>query len=272
MQGRIFSIEEFSTFDGPGIRMTVFFKGCPLKCLWCHNPEGQSFLKEYYRSPNGCTGCNNCLIAGKLREESIFKCKRNLVRAFGEDVSADELCEKIIKNEMLLKMNSGGVTFSGGEPTGQMDFLIECLKKLKGRVHTCVQTCGYSEKFELVLENADMILYDLKLMDEKEHKRYCGTDNETILENYKRLAGSKIPFVTRIPLIPGITDTRNNLEKTAKFLKENNVNYIEALPYNALAGAKYKGLLREYGLEIDISKSVDPGKIFAQYGVKFKTV
>ncbi len=187
-------------------------------------------------------------------------------------MSEDELCEKILKNERLLKMNSGGVTFSGGEPTGQVEFLTECLKKLKGKVHTCVQTCGYSEKFELLLENADMILYDLKLIDRDEHIKYCGTGNKIILENHERLAESQVPFITRIPLIPGITDTKENLEKVAIFLKKNKVTYIAALPYNELARAKYRGLLREYTLKTDITKSADPEKIFNQSGVKLKIV
>lgn len=272
MKGRIFSIEEFSTFDGPGIRMTVFLKGCPLRCAWCHNPEGQRFESEYYRNPNGCINCNMCLFDGKITENSAKKCKRNLIKKFGEDFLANELCDRILKNAKVLSMNNGGVTFSGGEPLSQSEFLIECLDILKGRVHTCVQTCGYSKNFEKVIDKADMFLYDLKLIDENEHIKYCGTDNEIIIENYKTLAKSKTPFITRVPLITGITDTKENITLIAKLLKSVNVSYVEVLPYNNFAGAKYKGLLREYTLNIDKLKSTDAEKIFNEYGIEVKKI
>ncbi len=272
MAGRIFSIEEFSTFDGPGIRMTVFLKGCPLRCKWCHNPEGQRFEVEYYRNPNGCISCNNCLFEGKLTQNSTKKCKLNLIKTFGEDISAKDLCDKILKNERILTMNNGGVTFSGGEPLSQFDFLIECLDILKGKVHTCVQTCGYSKNFQKVIDKADMFLYDLKLIDSAEHLKYCGTDNKIIIENYKKLAKSKTPFITRVPLITGITDTAENIKAIAELLKSNNVSYVEVLPYNNFAGAKYKGLLREYSLNIDKTKSTNVEKIFSGYGIEVKKI
>ena len=140
LTGRIFSVEEFATFDGPGIRMTVFLKGCPLRCTWCHNPEGQSFPMEFLRSPNGCTGCGACLDAGQrergtrcLTEASISACPRNLVRRCGEDITSVQLIDQIMKNARLL--SGGGVTFSGGEPLAQLPFLLECLRLLEGR--TC---------------------------------------------------------------------------------------------------------------------------------------
>ncbi len=271
--GRIFSIEEFSTFDGPGIRMTVFLKGCPLKCAWCHNPEGQNVNTEYYRSPNGCLNCDNCLINGKLTKESINACKRNLVRAFGEDISSDELTEKILKNAKVLSMNGGGVTFSGGEPTMQHEFLLDCLKQLKGKVHTCIQTTGFTKKFKDFLPLADMFLYDIKLIDNDEHKKYCKQDNTIILENYKLLALSSVPFITRVALIPGITDTQKNLTDIALFLKEHGVNYVELLPYNNLAGAKYKGLLREYTLTPDLTASCkNPIELFNKFNITAKMI
>ncbi len=273
MFGRIFAIEEFSTFDGPGIRMTVFLKGCPLSCPWCHNPEGQSTQIEYYRSPNGCVNCDNCLIENKLTSESISLCKRNLVRAFGEDISSEELTEKILKNAKILSMNAGGVTFSGGEPTLQRDFLLDCLKKLKNKVHTCIQTTGFSENFCDFLNNADMFLYDLKFIDNGLHKTFCKQDNKIILENYKTLASSPKPFITRVALITGVTDTEKNLTDIALFLKENNVKYVELLPYNVLAGAKYKGLMREYDFIPNADASCkDPVKLFKSFDILAKII
>lgn len=132
MKGRVFSIEEFATFDGPGIRMSIFLKGCPLACSWCHNPEGKNFTVEYMRSPNGCLGCGECLRVGggKLTNESIAVCPRNLVRVCGVDYEPDELVAKIEKNAAILSASGGGVTFSGGEPLVQHEFLNETLTLL----------------------------------------------------------------------------------------------------------------------------------------------
>lgn len=274
--GRIFSIEEFSTFDGPGIRMTVFLKGCPLKCVWCHNPEGQATNIEYYRSPNGCLKCDKCINEeGVLDEKSIDLCPLNLVRRFGEDISANELAEKILKNARILEMNGGGVTFSGGEPTLQGDFLLECLGLLENKVHRAVQTCGYTSPkfFEKLLKNTDMMLFDLKIIDGSAHKKYCGTDNGIIKVNYRNLVKSNVSFVTRIPLIPDITDTQENIEAIAKFMRDSGVFYAELLPYNSLAGAKYSGLLREYDLN-GIKNTVSNPRfdIFKNYGIEAKLI
>lgn len=256
-QARIFSVEEFSTFDGPGIRMTVFLKGCPLRCPWCHNPEGQRFEVEYMRSPNGCVGCGACERAGepqdgklRLTEASVAACKRNLVRQSGEDVTAAELARRIRKNERILRASGGGVTFSGGEPLMYADFITECVPLLGG-LSVALQTSGYAEAsvFERVLSVCDYVLYDLKLMDEAAHREICGVSNTQILQNYEILAKSGKDFVTRIPLIPGYTDTPDNLSAIASFLRQNGVTYAEVLPYNKLAGAKYGSLLRTYSLE-----------------------
>ena len=274
---KVFSIEEFATFDGPGIRMTVFLKGCPLDCVWCHNPEGKSPLTEYVRSPNGCLKCGACERAGiktadgvRLTADSVNACPRNLVRKCGIDYSPKELTDKIMKNAAVLNRNGGGVTFSGGEPLFDTDFLCECIKLLKGKVHVAVQTSGFApeKNFQRVLELADYFLYDLKIMNPSDHKKYCGADNALILNNYRTLAKSKVPFVTRIPLIPTVTDTVENLTAIASFVKENNVNYVETLPYNKLAGSKYALVLKEYHPGFDESRPVNTGeKLFASMGV-----
>lgn len=281
MKGRVFSIEEFATFDGPGIRMTVFLKGCPLRCSWCHNPESQRMAVEYARSPNGCLSCGQCLKAAERDEQgglhltaaSAEACPRNLVRRCGEDYEPEELCERVFANAAILRANGGGVTFSGGEPLMQSAFLLSCLALLKGQVHTAVQTCGYAaaESFERVLALCDYVLYDLKLMSAQRHRKYCHAENTRILGNYRILAASGKPFVTRIPLIPGVTDTQENLSSIAAFVKEQNVNYVELLPYNRMAGSKYTGLLRSFEPGFDESRPVEIHKqIFEKYGIYAK--
>lgn len=273
MTGTVFAIEEFSTFDGPGIRMSVFLKGCPLRCTWCHNPEGQSAQTEYYRSPNGCLHCGACVRAGngKLTPESIDACPRNLVRLCGETYTPEQLTGKLMKNAAILTASGGGVTFSGGEPAVQKEFLLSCLGLLEGKLHRAVQTCGYMSPctFAQVLSRTEYILYDLKLMDPAKHRLFCGADNASILANYRTLAASGHPFVTRVPLIPGVTDTEENLGAMAAFLRENGVEYAELLNYNPMAGSKYAGLLRRYEPGFDESVPVQPRReLFAAYGVK----
>lgn len=279
MTGTAFAIEEFSIYDGPGIRTTVFLKGCPLRCSWCHNPEGQKREPEVIKSPNGCTGCGNCIkyaavSEGKMvfGEESIKNCPNNLLRRCGTEYGSGELCEIILKNEKILN-HGGGVTFSGGEPLWQHDFLTECLVRLKGRVNTAVQTSGYCapDKFDRVLDAADMFLFDLKLADNRQHIKYTGMPNLDIKENYRRLAASGKTLITRIPLIPGVTDTEENINAIAAFMAENNVFYAELMPYNKLAGSKYKAAGREYRPDFDPETEPQPRReIFGKAGIEIK--
>ena len=277
--GRVFSVEEFSTFDGPGIRMTVFLKGCPLTCSWCHNPEGQTAKIEYVRSPNGCLSCGACERAGEqkngktvLTKESVLACPRNLVRQCGEDYTPQALSEKIIKNASVLTATGGGMTFSGGEPLLYADFIVECAQLLNG-VSVALQTSGYAERetFEKALSVCDYVLFDLKVMDEEGHRRYCGVSYRKIKENYRLLAESGKKFVTRVPLIPGVTDTKENLTAIAEFMRENGVGYVEVLPYNKLAGSKYASVLRSYQPDFDPEKEINDGEeIFGRYGIQYK--
>ena len=271
--GKLFSIEEMSTFDGPGLRMTVFLKGCPLRCMWCHNPEGQSFESQYIRSENGCLHCEACLQAGggRLTEKSVQSCPRNLVRLCGEDLSPEELLRKLESKFWMLNAAGGGVTFSGGEPLSQPDFLLECLELLAGKTHRAVQTSGFApaDTFRRVLAQCDYVLYDLKLMDPEKHKQYTGVDNSRILENYSILAASGKPFITRIPLIPGVNDTRENLSRTAAFMQALGVGKLELLPYNRAAGAKYKMLGRQYETDFDPTAMPQIHKdIFEAHGIE----
>ena len=274
MKGTIFSIEEFSTFDGPGMRCTVFLKGCPLRCQWCHNPEGQLFEPQIVRSPNGCIDCGTCVRTG-MTEESIPLCPRHLLRKCGKDYTPESLIESLESNLSMLSMMGGGITFSGGEPLSQSDFVLACLKLLKGRIHRAVQTSGFcsSEVFREVLENTDYVLFDLKLMDSEKHRHYTGVGNRRILQNYRTLALSGTEFITRIPLIPGVNDTAENLEATAQFMAACGVKRIELLPYNKAAGAKYKSVGREYAVDFDGSAQPQPHEeIFSQYDIEVQVL
>ena len=176
-------------------------------------------------------------------------------------------------NAEILRTWGGGVTFSGGEPLCAIDFISETVKFLKKGISVCFQTSGFSsaEVFEKALSVSDFILYDLKLMDNDEFRKFCGADNLCILHNYKILAKSGVPFVTRIPLIPNVTDTEKNLKAIARFMYDNEVNYAELLPYNKYAGGKYRGLLRDYNPGFDENLPVCVRKdIFERYHVIIK--
>ena len=280
MKGIVFSIEEFSTFDGPGIRMTVFLKGCPLKCNWCHNPEGQSPKIEYVRSHNGCLKCGECERVATtqngriiLNENSVLACKRNLVRQCGIEYDVNGLVNLINKNAFVLTKNGGGVTFSGGEPLYSADFIFAVADELKNKVHLALQTSGFaSEKtFSVALEKFDYFLYDLKIMNNANHVKFCGVDNTLIKNNYVSLAKSGKEFITRIPLIPTITDTDENLQEIARFISDLGVKKVEVLPYNKFAGSKYSMTMQKYEPMFDETKPVNDGKeIFASYGVECK--
>ena len=281
MTGCVFSIEEFSVYDGPGIRTSVFLKGCPLSCSWCHNPEGQSKDSEIVRSPDGCVGCGNCEKYAVVTHEktcytqkSIDSCPRNLLRACGEWISAKELCDKLLKNKCILD-DGGGVTFSGGEPLFQSEFLCECLDLLDGKLHRAVQTSGFAseETFGKVLERADYFLFDLKLSDNENHKKYTGVPNDVILKNFEKLCKSNKDFVVRIPLIPSVTDTKENIQGLCDIMKKGGVTYAELLPYNKMAGGKYKMTGRKYTPDFDEEKAVEIRQdVFDAMGIKISVL
>lgn len=276
MEGTVFSIEEFSVYDGPGIRTTAFLKGCPLRCTWCHNPEGQERAVQIVRSPNGCCECGQCrqyaeTVDGVTRftEASMTHCPNGLLRYCGTAYTADELCQKLLKNKAMLV--GGGVTFSGGEPLSQPAFLCECLERLKGQIHTAVQTCGYAarEDFKRVLALCDYVLFDIKIVDDALHRRYTGCGNDKILSNFRYLAASNTPFVVRVPLIPGVTDTERNITDICELLTANGVSYVELMPYNPMAGGKYKLTMRTYNPQFDTETPVQlREEIWQAYGIR----
>ena len=192
--------------------MTVFLKGCPLRCTWCHNPEGQTFPMEFLRSPNGCTGCGACLDAGQrergtrcLTEASISACPRNLVRRCGEDITSVQLIDRIMKNARLL--SGGGVTFSGGEPLLQWPFVAQVIDRMPG-VHTAIETSGYTSDavFADAMKKCDLVLMDWKVSDPEALLRYTGAEQAPILRHLQMLVQGETPFILRMPIIPDVND------------------------------------------------------------------
>ena len=278
-KGLVFAIEEFSVFDGNGIRSTVFLKGCPLKCSWCHNPEGQSFDIQIIKSPNGCTDCKNCIKAANaagysgLSYESIAACPQNLIRVSGEEYIVDSLTNILLKNKRIFDSTGGGVTFSGGEPLAQPDFLLNMLKALSGKLNRCVQTSGYAPPsvFSEVLKETDYFLYDLKVLNPKLSIEHTGADINVILGNFDLLIKSGKEFTVRIPLIPTVTDTKENINAIIELLNSYSITYAEGLPYNKMAGAKYQMCQREYKPQFDPEQQVYlPVDEFRKNGIELK--
>lgn len=245
MKGRLFSIEEFAVNDGPGIRTTVFLKGCPLRCAWCHNPEGWDSEPQW--------------IMKKGRRELC-----------GFEMDAGSLADRIRRDETLYRDSGGGVTFTGGEPLSQAAFLCEVMSLLPD-IHKAVETSGFApaDVFESVLEWVDWVLYDIKLTDALLHRRYTGVDNALILENLKTLCGSGKPFVARVPLIPGINDTWENMESTARLLiGAKGLVRVELLRYHKTAGAKYPMVGIPYTPPFDENKEPEIHDVFTEKGMK----
>lgn len=244
--GRIFDIREFSVFDGPGIRTTVFLKGCPLCCKWCHNPEGISFDRQLMVSISACTGCGACKGVCKKTVcdacgACISVCSQNLRRIAGQDITAGELAGQLLKGKDLLQSSGGGVTFSGGEPLAQWPFVKAVIDGLEG-LHTAVETSGAvgDEVFLDMMHTVDLVLMDIKHTDDQVHKTYTGSSNGVILRHVQMLVSGETPFIIRVPLIPGVNDTEENMAATAQMIKgAKALIRVELLPYHVTAGAKY---------------------------------
>ncbi|MBR4910985.1 MAG: glycyl-radical enzyme activating protein [Clostridia bacterium] len=251
MTGTVFDIKEMAVHDGPGIRTTVFLKGCPLRCLWCHNPEGLSAAPQLMFKENKCRRCGLCFKPCAHEEckpfgRCVHICPENCLEIAGRRVEAKALAAELKKSAAVLGDTFGGFTFSGGEPLFQPDFLLDLINELSG-YNLCIETSGYakSEIFGSVIDKLDFVIMDIKLYNGALHKKYTGVDNALILENFSYLKASGKPHIIRTPLIPGITDTPENLAAIEKAVGE---SVWEKLPYNALAGAKYKMLGMEYKL------------------------
>jgi pyruvate formate lyase activating enzyme len=265
-QGLVFDIKRYSIKDGPGIRTTVFFKGCPLRCPWCHNPEGQSFEPEIMIRPSRClAGCSECIDA--CPEGAIVKasgvpavdralcpacgqcadaCPAGAIEVVGRRLSSAELMAEVEKDGIFQEESGGGVTFSGGEPLSQPGFLLELLELCrKKEIHAAVDTCGFAppDVLESIAEKTGLFLFDLKAIDEEKHAAFTGFPNTLILENLRRLAARGSRVIVRIPVVPGVNDDEKNIRGTAEFLRSlGTISDISLLPYHKLGRDKYKGL------------------------------
>lgn len=257
MTGVVFDIREFTVHDGPGIRVTVFLKGCLLHCRWCHNPEGLSPLPQLMKKVALCTHCGLCERGCDHAKCQPFgvclhACPKGLLSVSGQVWEADDLAEKLQSYAPLLP--SGGITFSGGEPLLQGEFVAEVSHRLT--LHKALQTSGYADNdlFRRVLQEMDFVLFDIKLADSELHREYTGEDNTLILQNYRTLLKSGCPHVVRVPLIPGITDTDDNLKRIAALTER---SHVELMRYNPLAGAKYPMVGMTYPLSPPPPREVD---------------
>ena len=249
MKATIFDIERNSYVDGPGIRTTVFFKGCNLRCKWGHNPESHNFKKEILFYKNKCSGCGRC--RDLSTDNDSFFCFNDAKEICGKEYSVDEVLSEVIKDKAFYETSGGGVTFSGGECMLQIDFLLEILKKCKENgIHTAVDTAGNIswESFEKILPYTDLFLYDIKAMNDEIHKEYTGVSNSLILENLAKLLKSGAGVHVRIPVIPGVNDKEEEMKNIKAFFDINSYpEKIELLPYHAMGEHKYDALGKEVG-------------------------
>lgn len=234
MKGIIFDIKRFAVHDGPGIRTTIFLKGCPLRCQWCHNPESiDPGIKTIYKQT---------LIGNKkISDQEIV----------GKEISSTDLIKEILKEKIFMEESNGGVTFSGGEPLMQADFLKEILKLCKTEnIHTAIDTSGYAvqDKLAKILPFTDLFLYDLKLMDDTKHQHYANVSNKIIHENLLYLLKNDKTVRIRIPLIPEINSNNENIDDTLKYLERmpHPVDRIDLLPFHSLSSHKYKKFRMDY--------------------------
>ncbi len=264
-KGIIFDIKELTVHDGPGPRITVFVKGCPLRCRWCHNPEGLTAKPQLLWKENLCVHCGRCFVPCGHEEcrpygRCLHACERGALSIAGEEMTAAQLAGRLRGYEDMLKMMGGGITFSGGEPLMQPEFVYECAELLGG-FHLAIQTSGYAspEVYRRIISRMDYVLQDIKLADPEAHRAWTGVDNAPILENIRWLKESGRQFVFRVPLIPGITDTPENLTAIAGIAGEHRV---ELMPYNTMAGAKYAMVGMKYTLGSEPNRAMDYTRFF----------
>jgi pyruvate formate lyase activating enzyme len=267
--GLVFDTDTFAVHDGPGIRMAVYLKGCPLRCVWCHSPESQRHAPELLFFRDRCTSCGACadvcphhvhhfadsghtLLRARCSAcgQCVAQCPSQALAISGSVTLASDIIAKAERLKPFFVHSGGGVTLSGGEVTCQPEFVAAILAGCRSRgIHTAIETCGACSwsVLERLLEYTDLVLFDLKVMQESEHRRWTGASNRSILTNAAHLGGDKTQI--RVPLIPGITDTKRNLLAIFEFMHSVNLTSVALLPFNSSAAAKYEWLSRDYSLD-----------------------
>jgi len=296
--GIVFDIKKFSIHDGPGIRTTVFFKGCPLSCWWCHNPEGQAPKPELMLWASRCIRCGACLevcdqgaisrdddVVSTDREKCVLSgacvevCYAEAREIVGQEMTVAQVMAEIERDIPFYDQSGGGVTFSGGEPLLQRDFLLALLRACKERaIHTSVDTCGFAtwETVDSMRKHVDLFLYDLKLMDDARHRKFTGVSNELILKNLQRLSAQGHDIFLRVPIIPGINDDAENIRQIGTFAAAlPHLNRVDILPYHRAAAEKYHRLNKVYGLPEtrppSDEKMAEISQILRGFGLQVKT-
>lgn len=298
-KGFVFDIQHYSIHDGPGIRTTVFLTGCPLKCLWCQNPESQQLYPRLFFRYDKCTGCGKCIpvcihgavvLNGKSAKtnrqlckgcgECIKACPSEARSIIGKEITSEEVFKDVSSDKIFYQESNGGVTLSGGEVLFQPEFSSSILELCKNHdIHTAIETSGYGswENMKQILAYTDLVLFDFKHLDDYEHKKLTGVSNKTILENAKKIWHDlKIPIIARVPVIPGCNDSITNINQTADFISaelDKSVN-VDLLPYNSLGETKYKNLEQPWngfsGTIPSDEKMNELRNIFKSYGLSVK--
>ena len=267
-EGMVYNIQRFSIHDGPGIRTTVFLKGCPLRCFWCQNPESQRRRPEIFYFADKCTLCGACVMscgnkAIEISEERVVTdrercsgcgacvpaCRAGARSLMGRMMTAEEVTREIVRDRRFYETSGGGVTLSGGDPVAQPEFAVSILESCRREgISTLIETCGYTDwsTFSRILEQTDLVYMDVKCIDPERHRRGTGVTNERILENAVKTAKMR-PVRVRVPVIPGFNDDADELMAVAEFArKKMGVEEIELLKYNGLCESKYVRLERKY--------------------------